>query len=141
MTARSLEAIFALHRAVHAVGLALDAVPNARVTQAEAFILAYLHGKRAATIAELHRAFGHRRSTLTAVVDRLVERGLASREASAQDRRSIVVRLSSSGMALSRTLHRALTALQDAALADSPKSDVAAFRRVLARFIRVAEKP
>lgn len=124
---------------MHALGLTLDALPHARVTHAEAFLLAYLHGKHKASIAELHRAFGHRRSTLTAVVDRLVERGLASREASAHDRRSIVVNLSSSGVTLARRLHQALAGVQNEAFHATPESDVTAFQRVLTRLIKASK--
>jgi DNA-binding MarR family transcriptional regulator len=139
VTSRAAYAIFDLHRAVHTVGLALDAIPNARVTQAEAFILAYLHGRRKVSMGELHRAFGHRRSTLTAVVARLVERGLASRAANAHDRRSIVVNLSPSGAALAHRLYRTLAKLQDAAFRDMAEGDLATFKRVLAQLMKASE--
>jgi DNA-binding MarR family transcriptional regulator len=115
-------------------------LPDIAVTQAEAIILVFLYGKAGATMAELHRAFGHRRSTLTNVVDRLVERGLATREVSQHDRRSFVVRLTRSGSALSKKLHATLADLARHAFGAVSERDLAAFQRVLSRLIEASER-
>jgi len=136
----SLRPILDLHRATHAVDLFIAGLPDIGVTQAEAVILAFLHGKADATMAELHRAFGHRRSTLTNVVDRLVERGLAAREVSHHDRRSFVVRLTRSGSALSKKLHATLADLARRAFGTLSERDLAVFQRVLSRLIEESER-
>ncbi|HXN08976.1 MAG TPA: MarR family transcriptional regulator [Candidatus Acidoferrales bacterium] len=140
MNADSLRPILELHRATHAVDVFIARLPDIGVTQAEAIILAFLHGKADATIAELHRAFGHRRSTLTNVVDRLVERGLATREVSLRDRRSFIIRLTRSGASLSKKPHAALADLARQSFGAVSERDLAAFQRVLSRLIEASER-
>jgi len=77
------EIVAPLERAVHALGLRLS---SPGLTQAEAHVLARL-ADGAASLGELHRSFGHKRSTLTAVVDRLETKGLVTRGATPDDRR------------------------------------------------------
>jgi DNA-binding MarR family transcriptional regulator len=133
LNARPLQGVFDLHRAVHQFGLAIDHLPRARLTQAEAFVLAYLHPKGSATIAQLHRAFGHRRSTLTAVVDRLERRGLVARRSSPRDRRLVVVSVTRAGAASAKRVHQRLVRVEKAALRGVPEADIVAFQRVLQR--------
>lgn len=140
MNADSVRPILELHRATHAVDVFIARLPDIGVTQAEAVILAFLHGKADATIAELHHAFGHRRSTLTNVVDRLVERGLVTREVSERDRRSFIVRPTRSGSALSKKLHAALADLARRAFGTLSERDLAAFQRVLSRLVEASER-
>lgn len=105
-----------LHRATHAVALAFAAEPDLDVNQAEAHILAHLREARAARISELHRRFGHRRSTLTSVLDRLEERGLIERTNDPDDRRSFVITLTADGRAVAARVHHLLAALERDAL-------------------------
>lgn len=140
MNADSLRPILDVHRATHAVDMFIARLPESGVTQAEAVILAFLHGKADATIAELHHAFGHRRSTLTNVIDRLVDRGLAMREVNQRDRRSFIVRLTRSGSTLSKKLHAALADLARQAFGAVSERDLAVFQRVLARLIDASER-
>ena len=140
MNADPLRPILDLHRATHKLGTFIARLPDLGVTQAEAVILAFLHGKGEATIAELHRSFGHRRSTLTNVVDRLVERGLATREVSQHDRRSFIVRLTRSGSAMSKKVQAALADLARQAFGTVSERDLATFERVLARLIATSER-
>lgn len=111
---KTLRVVPALHRATHRVGLYLRSrVPQ--VSQAEAHLLTHLHesgGK--STIAELHRAWAHRRSTLTDILDRLEERGLARRSVLPTDRRSVLVSLTAKGRRLGATVHEQLELLEAA---------------------------
>lgn len=107
-----------LHRATHRVGLFLERHPELGVSQAEAHILAHLAEVGSGTVAELHHALAHRRSTLTSVLDRLEARGLVSREVSPNDRRSFVVRLRAPGRVLARRVYRALESLERDSLRD-----------------------
>jgi len=61
------------------------------VSQAEGHVLAYLGQHGPCTIASLHAAFGHKRSTLTSILDRLESRGLVMRERATHNRRSYLV--------------------------------------------------
>jgi DNA-binding MarR family transcriptional regulator len=125
-----LLAIPRIERAAHAVGLYLANQPF-ELTQAEAHVLAFLHPRAEARINEIHEAFGHRRSTLTSVVDRLEKRKLVERTSDPDDRRGVVVALTSSGAALSEDVFAALRSLESAALATFSKDQVATFVRVL----------
>jgi DNA-binding MarR family transcriptional regulator len=81
-----------LERASHQVGLYLqEALRDLALTQAEIHILAHLATEGPSTVGELHASFGHRRSTLTSVLDRLEARGLVTRSTNPADRRSVVV--------------------------------------------------
>lgn len=107
-----LRIIPALHRATHRVGLFLQKrTPHA--SQGEAHLLAHLHEHAGeATVAELHRAWAHRRSTLTDMLDRLERRGLIRRAPSEEDRRSVRIRVTARGSRLAAGVHGELVALE-----------------------------
>jgi DNA-binding MarR family transcriptional regulator len=92
-----------------------------------------------ATIADLHRAFAHKRSTLTSVLDRLSERGLITREPNPEDRRSFIVRLTRQGSAKAAKIHRHLESLETEALRGTDRKAVEAFTGVLDQVERAAE--
>jgi len=101
-----------VHRAVHALGLYLDARTDGAVTQPEALVLSHLAEHGPATMSALHRVFLHRRSTLTNVIDRLETRGLVKRRTANEDRRSLVVELTRAGRTQARAITRALGELR-----------------------------
>jgi len=113
----TLSLIPKIHRATHAIALALASDPKLDVTQAEAHILAHLHETGEARISELHARFGHRRSTLTSVLDRLEQRALIERRSDPDDRRSFIVAPTRAGRTTAAAVHRTLSAIEDAALA------------------------
>ena len=90
------------------------------------------------TIGQLHRAFAHKRSTLTSVLDRLVERGLVTRQSSREDRRSFVVALTRSGAAKAAKIHRLLEKLEAEALRGADRKSVDGFNDVIGRVERMA---
>jgi DNA-binding MarR family transcriptional regulator len=130
-TRARLIAIPRIERAAHAVGLYLANRSGFELTQAEAHVLAFLHPRCEARINEIHEAFGHRRSTLTSVVDRLEKRKLLERASDPADRRVVVVALTPAGSALAKDVFGALRALETGALATFSKTQVAAFLLVL----------
>jgi DNA-binding MarR family transcriptional regulator len=105
-----------IHRATHAIALALSSHPKLDVTQAEGHILAHLHESTEARISELHARFGHRRSTLTSVLDRLEQRGLIERTGDRNDRRAFVITLTRSGRTSAAAVHRILATIESEAL-------------------------
>lgn len=90
--------LIAVQRATHLAARHLEReLAGVQLGQAEAHILAHLSGAGMGTIAQLHRGFGHRRSTLTSILDRLEKRGLLTRATDRADRRSVQVTLTSKG--------------------------------------------
>jgi DNA-binding MarR family transcriptional regulator len=125
-----LELIFSIHRATHRIGLYIQR-HSPGLTQAEAHILCHLHESGDSAVAELHRAFAHKRSTLTSVLDRLDAQGLITRASSPQDRRSFVVSLTRSGKTKAVKIHRQLEALEAGVLRANDHKNVEAFGKVI----------
>ncbi len=121
----------ALERTTHLVGLWVErSFPELRLTQAEAHVLAYLARHSPSSINDLHRSFGHKRSTLTSLLDRLEERGLLRRGAHPSSRRLVGVELTDAGREIGVQVSAALRRLEDRVLARAG-GDVGAFLRVI----------
>jgi DNA-binding MarR family transcriptional regulator len=121
-----------LERATHTVALWLESrLKDESLTQAEAHIVGYLAGARPTSINDLHRHFGHRRSTLTSVLDRLERRGYARRESHPTSRRSVMVSLTPEGIEVGK---RVLTLLHEMDMSVRSKTgdqDIHGFLRIL----------
>lgn len=113
MPAKPLRLIPEIHRATHRIGIYLDRLGT---TQGEGHILSHLAVAGDSTIAELHRALGHRRSTLTSILDRLAEQQFITRESDPQDRRSFIIRLSKRGKTVAADVHGELARIEEQAL-------------------------
>lgn len=121
----------ALERTTHAVGLWIERTfADLRLTQAEAHVLAYLAGHAPCSINDLHRSFGHKRSTLTSLLDRLETRGWIQRGNHPQSRRLVMVHLTDAGRPVAERVSKALRTLEDRLLARAG-DDAAAFVQVL----------
>src|SRR5437867_3810465 len=83
-----------------------------RLAQAEAHVLAHLAESGPSTVGQLHRAFGHRRSTLTSVLDRLEGRGHVRRELNPADRRTFTIVPTVSGKKAGRRARAALAQIE-----------------------------
>ena len=134
----TLRIVPAIHRATHAIALMLEQSTDLGVTQAEAHVLSYLAGRREATIGEIHGAFGHKRSTLTSVLDRLEARDLITREVNVQDRRSFVVSLTRQGSSLASTVLAQLERLEAEVFKHFARSELEAFDDVVATVAELA---
>jgi DNA-binding MarR family transcriptional regulator len=121
-----------IHRATHRIGLYLAALREGGLSQGEAHILALLATTHSASVAELHRGLAHKRSTLTSILDRLVERGLIRRDVGSSDRRTFVITLTPRGRTVAGRVHRHLAALERAVAGRVTGADIEAFLRVLA---------
>src|SRR5215471_12284320 len=121
-----------VHRATHRIGLYLASLPPHHLSQGEAHILARLAGPGTATIAELHRDLAHKRSTLTSILDRLVDRGLVTRAVGQADRRPFVVTTTPAGRAVARRVYRQLVALERAVARRVSGNDLRGFSNVVA---------
>jgi DNA-binding MarR family transcriptional regulator len=113
MPAKPLRLIPEVHRATHRIGIYLDSLG---ITQGEGHILSHLAASGDSTIAELHRALAHQRSTLTSILDRLADRKFITRDSDPKDRRSFVVRLSKKGKIVAGEVHKELARIEESAL-------------------------
>lgn len=102
-----------IERATHLIAVHLDrSLRDLAVTQAEAHVLTQLGRHGPTSIGELHRRFGHKRSTLTNVIDRLESRRFVRRELNPGDRRSFVIHLTRSGQSAAGRVRGVLDELE-----------------------------
>jgi DNA-binding MarR family transcriptional regulator len=120
-----------IHRATHRIGLYLADLGNDRLSQGEAHILALLATSAPATIAELHRGLAHKRSTLTSILDRLVERGFIARTVGERDRRTFVITPTAKGRGAAKRVHRHLADLETAVSRRVTNGEIQAFLKVV----------
>jgi DNA-binding MarR family transcriptional regulator len=120
-----------LQRAVHLVAHHLDGTARELgVTQAEAHVLAQLHRDGPQTVGQLVEGFGHKRSTLTNILDRLEQRTLITRETNPRDRRTFTITLTRSGVGVAARVAEAVDELERSVRQQISSSDVAAIRAV-----------
>jgi DNA-binding MarR family transcriptional regulator len=127
----ALRFIPAVHRATHRIGVHIGRLERGLITQGEAHILAHLLESPDATIADVHRAFGHKRSTLTSILDRLEARRLVTRRTNPRDRRTFLVGLTRDGREAARAVSAHLEAFEARVLKRASPKDIKAFLRVL----------
>lgn len=125
-----------LEQAVHLIALHLDRA-SLGVTQAEAHVLSQL-ASGPATVGELHHRFGHKRSTLTSVLDRLEDRGYIVRTVKPDDRRSFVIATTREGAAAARRVRTVLDGLERAVRAEVHARDIEGVTAVAAALRRLS---
>jgi DNA-binding MarR family transcriptional regulator len=126
-----LELVLDIHRATHQIGLYIQRhAPG--LSQAEAHILCHLHEAGDSPLTDVHRAFAHKRSTLTGVLDRMEEAGLIRREPSREDRRSFLIRLTPAGKKKASRIHRLLESLEAQTLPAAGRGGLASFQTLIA---------
>jgi DNA-binding MarR family transcriptional regulator len=129
-----------LERAVHLVAAYIErAAGDLGVTQAEAHVLAQLDRHGPQTVGELQRGFGHKRSTLTNVLDRLDLRGLIERRLNPHDRRSFIVATTREGARSARHVTEVLDALERRVRREVSRRDVDGLRAVVEALGRLAD--
>jgi len=137
MPAKPLRLIPEVHRATHRIGMYLDSLG---ITQGEGHILSHLAAAGDSSIAELHRALAHRRSTLTSILDRLAERQFISRECDPRDRRTFVVRLSKKGRTVGARVHHELARIEESALQGVTGREFQSVFKILEGLEKTAER-
>jgi DNA-binding MarR family transcriptional regulator len=123
-----------IHRATHRIALHIAELGDPAVNQAEAHVLTHLDAAGECTVGEVHRAFGHKRSTLTSILDRLEERQWIVRTSHAGDRRTFLIALTKNGQAAARRVARHVEAFERRVLRGADADDVRALLGVLERF-------
>lgn len=130
----------AVHRAAHSIATFLDADPDLGVTQAEAHVLAHLAAHGNSTVGQIHAEFGHKRSTLTSILNRLESRELITCTVNARDRRSLMIGLTPPGEARARAVLKKLEGLEDEILAAFSPRDQKTALWILAAVNTVVER-
>jgi DNA-binding MarR family transcriptional regulator len=136
----SLDFVHPVHRATHRIGLYLDDLREPGLTQGEAHILAMLAQSAPANITDLHRGLAHKRSTLTSILDRLVDRGLISRKVGMSDRRTFVITPTSKGRKLAQRVKRHLSDLERAVVRRVSAADIKGFKNVVSTLEQEAHR-
>jgi MarR family transcriptional regulator, organic hydroperoxide resistance regulator len=126
--------IQSLRRATHLVSELLGTeLETLELSQGEIHVLADLEGlPGGATPGELHRAFGHRHSTVTGILDRLEQKGLIVRPPDPGDRRSRPVLLTADGRGAAARVTEVIARLDAAVEARTRPGDLDGFHAVLA---------
>jgi DNA-binding MarR family transcriptional regulator len=121
-----------IHKATRQIGIHLnERMDDLHLQGSEGHLLSYLRSYAPCPIAELHRVFGLKRSTLTSLLDRLEDRRLIRREPHPTDRRSVMVRLSARGRTLGDRVQATVADLEKRIRAEIREEDLHGFRRVL----------
>jgi DNA-binding MarR family transcriptional regulator len=97
----------------------------------EGHLLSYLASYGPCSVGELHRVLGHRKSTLTGILDRLEGAGFVTRTLDAGDRRSFRVDATATGRKRTVSLRRMLDAMEAAVTARITAGDLRGFERVM----------
>jgi DNA-binding MarR family transcriptional regulator len=105
----------------------------------EAHLLSFLRSYSPSPISELGRVFGHRKSTLTCLLDRLERRSLLIRSPNLKDRRSVLVSLTAEGRAVADQAQQPVEELERNIRTVITDEDLRGFRRVLEAIAEVTQ--
>ena len=126
-----------IHKASRQIGLHLEEPCAAvDVSTAEGHLLSYLRSYEPCSVGTVSQVFGHRPSTVTSMLDRLVERGLIHREAGTDDRRQVILSLTRRGRSVADQLRESLVLLEARIRAGVTSRDVQGFRAVMESIAR-----
>ncbi|MGH9969451.1 MAG: MarR family winged helix-turn-helix transcriptional regulator [Pyrinomonadaceae bacterium] len=135
-----LQFLSPIHKASRQVTLYLEhATTELGVSPAEGHLLSYLRTYAPCPVSELERVFGHKRSTLTSMLDRLAERGLLTRQVNADDRRSFMIELTLGGRRLAGKLQKTLEAFEQRVKEQINAKQMAGFRAVMEAIAKVTD--
>ncbi|HLQ66258.1 MAG TPA: MarR family transcriptional regulator [Candidatus Limnocylindrales bacterium] len=121
-----------IHRAYRQIASYLEAPCAAEgVSTREGHLLSYLRSYEPCSVGDVLRVFGERPSTATSMLDRLDAEGLVRRAPSAEDRRSVILRLTRRGRAVADRLRRCLVAFEARVRAGADPRDIQGFHTVM----------
>ena len=124
--------VLALQRAAHVTVQRLQSdLVNLDLGPAETNALANLSDGAGRTVSQLAKASGTRPTTLTSVLDRLERRGLITRTNRADDRRSVLIELTPSGVEVTTEIMRAIAQLDRRLLRGASRESATGIRTVL----------
>lgn len=101
------------------------------ITHMESKVLGYFAHHPGATQSDLAGHSGRDKAQLARLIKRLLDLGLLEREADAQDRRQLRLKLTADGLAVQRTLHQQRQRLSRLAVAGLSAEDQAQLKALL----------
>ena len=135
-----LRVVSPIHKANRQMSLYLGGeMPTDEVSPGECHILGYLAAYGPCPITELVRVFGYRKSTMSSTLDRLVERGLATRELNAEDRRSFLVDTTKTGNRVAAAARAPVERFDREILRRVSRRDLEGFERVMQTITDITE--
>ncbi len=111
-----------------------------RVTASQGYTMLTLPESESMTMNALSEAMGLANSTMTRMVDQLVEKGFVRREADDEDRRVVRVSLTAQGQETRRNLEQAQQYFFGQVLTEIPQDERHIFLQVLERIVAAIEK-
>jgi DNA-binding MarR family transcriptional regulator len=125
-----------LQRATHVtLRLLAEELTNLEMPASELNALANLESDADITVSELSLRTGTRSTTLTSVLDRLAGRGYIERVPNPADRRSVLIVVTETGVAVRRKILKAVGSVEARTLGHLDEATLAGFRRALAALI------
>jgi DNA-binding MarR family transcriptional regulator len=121
-----------------------DRIAAFDVTVAEWVALRSLHNRAPCTLKQLAEQIGIDAGATSRLAERLIQKGLASRQDSATDRRAIALDLTADGRALVRTIGKEADLNDEAFFGHLPRPDRDNLLRILRGLVtthRLTEKP
>jgi len=127
-----------IHKATRQLSVHLEKIhAESGITNPEAHLVAYLLSYGPCSIGELLAVFGHKKSTLTSILDRLADRGLVLRSIHPDDRRSFLIALTDEGCATAQRIRSILETLETKIANHVSERSLAGFYRVMTAIAEV----
>ena len=121
-----------IHKATRQLSIHLQRIhAGLGVSHPETHVLAYLLSYGPCSVGELLNVFGHKKSTLTSILDRLAKRGHIVRDVNPLDRRSFMIDLTAPGRRTARKIRRLLENLEEEIASRISQRSLAGFRHVM----------
>jgi MarR family transcriptional regulator, organic hydroperoxide resistance regulator len=129
-----------LHRASRQIALFLNAeLTELGFSSRGGHVMSYLASYAPCTVGELSRVFGMNKSTLTGLLDRLVDQGLVKRTVNPEDRRSFVVDITAKGKSGALRLRTVLDTLERRISERITEAELAGFHEVMSAIAEVTQ--
>lgn len=90
-------------------------------------------------MSELSRVFGHKKSTVTGMLDRLTEKGFISRKVNPEDRRSFLLAIRPEGETVAKNAGAVVEQFEEDVMARITEEDMRGFRNVLKAVAEVTQ--
>lgn len=109
------------------------------LSSSEVHVIAYIKRFGPCPMSELSRVFGHKKSTVTGMLDRLTEKGFISRKVNPEDRRSFLLAIRPEGETVAKNAGAVVEQFEEDVMARITEEDMRGFRNVLKAVAEVTQ--